>query len=269
MKQSKTNPTTTKRSSSADSKRANSPILSPVKEESSSELKFPYAEEDNTPEFSNVQQTFIQDLLEKQAHIFARQQDEDNRYREDQIDRIMAQMRAMNDRIEHGLAPQTPHTPTVPIQERILMETPKVQRPHDIAYHDLMASSSKAPVPPTTPANTTTPHTLEESMEKLLTSMGSFLTHSKKDDNTTELPKFHGGDAQWPQWYQSYDHTCKPKAGSARSIMSQDLASSLIPHPISILTKTPRFTKNSTPNATKGPRAHTYVWLRNSMATDR
>ncbi len=34
--------------------------------------------------------------------------------------------------------------------------------------------------------------------------MGSFLTNSsKKDDNTTELiPKFHGGDAQWPQWYQ-------------------------------------------------------------------
>jgi hypothetical protein len=92
----------------------------------------------------------------------------------------------------------------VTIQERIFMETPKVQRPHDIAYHDLMTSSSQHGVPPATPANTpaTTPHSLEESMEKLLTSIGSFLTHSKKDDNTTELPKVHGGDAQWPQWYQ-------------------------------------------------------------------
>ena len=200
MKQSKTNPTTTKRSSSADSKRANSPILSPVKEETSSEFKSP-SQEDNTPEFSHAQQTFIHDLLDKQAHIFARQQDDDNRYREDQIDRLMAQMSNMNDRIEHGMAPQTPHTPTVTIHERIMMETPKVQRPHDLAYHELMASSSKAPVPPTPPAITTT-NSLEESMEKLLTSMGSFLTHSKKDDNATELPKFHGGDAQWPQWYQ-------------------------------------------------------------------
>ena len=154
MKQSKTNPNTTKRSSSADSKRANSPILSPVKEESS-EFKPPYAEEDNTPEFSHVQQTFIHDLLEKQARIYERQQEDNNSYREDQIERLMDQMRAMNDRID---APQTPHTPTVTIQERILMETPKVQRPHDIAYHELMASSSK---PPTTPANTTTPHSLE------------------------------------------------------------------------------------------------------------
>jgi len=46
-------------------------------------------------------------------------------------------------------------------------------------------------------------------MEKLLTSMGSFLTHSKKDDNTTELPKFHGGDAQWPQWYHVWHQTPK------------------------------------------------------------
>jgi hypothetical protein len=80
------------------------------------------------------------------------------------------------------------------------METPKVSRPHDIAYHELMQSSE----PPKTPANTpaTPNNSLEASMETLLTSMGSFLTNSKKDDNTTELPKFHGGDAQWPQWYQ-------------------------------------------------------------------
>jgi hypothetical protein len=85
MKQSKTNSTATKRSSSADSKRANSPILSPVKEESSSEFQSPYSEADNTPEFSHVQQTFIQDLLEKQANIFERQQNDNNRYRDDQL----------------------------------------------------------------------------------------------------------------------------------------------------------------------------------------
>ncbi len=160
MKQSKTNPTATKRSSSADSKRANSPILSPVKEEkeeSSSDFKPPYAEGDNTPDFSNAQQNFIQDLLEKQANIFERQQDYNNRYRDDQLERLMAQMSAMNHRIEEGLTPQTPHTPTAAIHERILMETPKIQRPHDIAYHDLMASSSKPRAPPDAHANPTTP----------------------------------------------------------------------------------------------------------------
>jgi hypothetical protein len=68
---SKTNPATTKRSSSADSKRANSPILSPVKEEFQA-FQFPYAEE-STPEFSDIQQSFIKDLLEKQTRQYERQ----------------------------------------------------------------------------------------------------------------------------------------------------------------------------------------------------
>jgi hypothetical protein len=198
---SKTNPTTTKRSSSADLKRASSPLLSPVKEEFPA---FQFPEGHSTPEFTDIQQSFITDLLEKQARQYERQNEENNGYRESQMDRMMDQISAMNHRIEHDLTPQSPQQPMVTMQERILMETPKVQRPHDIAYHDLMTSSRQQGVPPQTPANTpaTTPHSLEESMETLLTSMGTFLTHSKKDDNTTELPKFHGGDAQWPQWYQ-------------------------------------------------------------------
>ena len=70
---------------------------------------------------------------------------------------MMAQISAMNDRIELGLTPQTPQTPqppTVTMQERTLMETPKVQRPHDIAYHDLMASSSNQQALPDATANT-------------------------------------------------------------------------------------------------------------------
>jgi hypothetical protein len=101
MKQSKTNPTTTKRSSSADSKRAKSPILSPVKEEFS-EFKSLYIEEDNTPEFSHIQQTFIKDLLEKQARLYERQNEDNNGYREDQIDRMMAQISAMNHPKHHN-----------------------------------------------------------------------------------------------------------------------------------------------------------------------
>ena len=38
-------------------------------------------------------------------------------------------------------------------------------------------------------------------MTNLLSSVGNILKHSKKED-TTELPKFLGGDSQWPKWYQ-------------------------------------------------------------------
>jgi len=191
-----------KRSSSADS-RATSLILSPVKEERD-EFKNNDGKEENQL-FSATQQSYIQDLLEQQARHFARQNEENNDLRERQMDRMMEQMSDMNHRMLYGMPPQgsyaTPQQAPAALHEKVLMETPKVSRPHDIAYHELMQSSE----PPKTPANTpaTPNNSLEASMETLLTSMGSFLTNSsKKDDNTTELPKFHGGDAQWPQWYQ-------------------------------------------------------------------
>ncbi len=123
---------------------------------------------------------------------------------ERQMDKMMEQLSDMNHRMLYGMPPQgpyaTPQQAPIALHEKVLMETPKVSRPHDIAYHELMQSSE----PPKTPANTpaTPNNSLEASMKTLLTSMGSFLTNSKKDDNLTELPKFHGGDAQWPQWYQ-------------------------------------------------------------------
>jgi hypothetical protein len=114
------------------------------------------------------------------------------------MDKMMDQLSDMNHRMLYGMPHQgsfaTPQQAPVTLHEKVLMETPKVPRPHDIAYHELMQSSDQ---PPKTPANTpATPHnSLEASMETLLTSMGSFVTNSIKDDNTTELPKFHGGDA--------------------------------------------------------------------------
>jgi hypothetical protein len=157
---SKTNPTKTKRSSSADLKRASSPLLSPVKEEFPA---FQFPEGHSTPEFSDIQQSFITDLLEKQARQYERQNEDNNGYHERQMDRMMDQISAMNDRIEHGLTPQSPQQPMVTIQERILMETPKVQRPHDIAYHDLMTSSSQQGVPQLQPTHRQQHHTLWKS----------------------------------------------------------------------------------------------------------
>ena len=180
----------------------------------------------------------------------------------------MAQMSNMNDRIEHGMAPQTPHTPTVTIHERIMMETPKVQRPHYLAYHELMASSSKAPVPPTpTPPAITTTNSLEESMEKLLTSMCSFLTHSKKDDNATELPKFHGGDAQLPQWYQLLRSYLQAKGWLSTFDHVTGPGTLANPTPDFDLDKNTKIYQKLHSKCYEGLRAHTYVWLRNLMAT--
>ena len=69
----------TKRSSSADLKRASSPLLSPVKEEFP---PFQFPEGHSTPEFSDIQQSFITDLLEKQARQYERQNEDNNGYHE-------------------------------------------------------------------------------------------------------------------------------------------------------------------------------------------
>jgi hypothetical protein len=172
-----------KRSSFAKS-RATSPILSPVKEERE-EFKNNDGREES-PLFSATQQSYIQDLLEKQARHFERQNEQTNDFRERQMDKMMEQMSEMNHRMLYGMPPQgsyaTLQQAPAALNGKVLMETPKVSRPHDIAYHELMQSSE----PPKTPANTpvTLNNSLEASMETLLTSMGSFLTNSKKDDNT-------------------------------------------------------------------------------------
>jgi hypothetical protein len=170
-------------------------------------------------------------------------------------------MSDMNHRMIYGMPPQGSICNTT----KILMETPQVPRPHDIAYHELMQSSE----PPKTPANTPAApnNSLEASMETLLTSMGSFLTNSKKDDNTTALSKFHGGDAQLPQWYQLLRSYLQAKGWLSTFDHVTGPGTLAHPTPGFDLDKNTRSTKTSTPNAMKGPQAHTYVWLRNLMTT--
>ncbi len=88
--------TQTKRSLSADS-RATSPILSPVKEERD-EFKNNDGREDS-PLFSATQQSYIQDLLEKQARHFERHNEQTNDFRERQMDKMMEQISDMNHRM--------------------------------------------------------------------------------------------------------------------------------------------------------------------------
>jgi len=85
-------------------------------------------------------------------------------------------------------------------------ETPKAQRPQDKAYQDILTANKANPIHiqdqtmNSTPTNTDAQQTTHGLMQ-LLSSVGNILKHSKKED-TTELPKFLGGDSQWPKWYQ-------------------------------------------------------------------
>jgi hypothetical protein len=87
-------------------------------------------------------------------------------------------------------------------------ETPKVQRPQDKAYQDILSASKQQFQPPNekqqqsfrnfTNANNEQNEMMklyDERMNNLMSSMGSILKYSKKED-TTELPKFQGGDSQ-------------------------------------------------------------------------
>ncbi len=85
----------TKRSSSADLKRASSPLLSPVKEEFPA---FQFPEGQSTPEFSDIQQSFITDLLAKQARQYEHQNEDNNGYHERQMDRMMDQINQRDER---------------------------------------------------------------------------------------------------------------------------------------------------------------------------
>ncbi len=89
-------------------------------------------------------------------------------------------------------------------------ETPKVQRPQDKAYQEILTASKQQFHQDETPTYSFRNHdptiTQQNEMMKiydirmtnLMTSMGSILKYSKKED-TTELPKFQGGDSQWPK----------------------------------------------------------------------
>ena len=85
-------------------------------------------------------------------------------------------------------------------------ETPEAQRPQDKAYQDIFTANKANPIHVQdqtmnyTQTNTDAQQTTHGLMQ-LLSSVGNILKHSKKED-TTELPKFLGGDSQWPKWYQ-------------------------------------------------------------------
>ncbi len=90
-------------------------------------------------------------------------------------------------------------------------ETPKAQRPQDKEYQAILTANKDKPIHVHehtmnyTQSNADPQQTTQGMMQlydarmtNLLSSVGNILKHSKKED-TTELPKFLGGDSQWPK----------------------------------------------------------------------
>ena len=158
---------------------------------------------------SELQKDFLRSCIEDNRNRLEAEQRDERKYYEDAISHMKQQMEDMrNDYNDLRRSRSSPVTET-PVQKHAF-ETPKVQRPQDKAYQDILTASKnerqEEPAQFQAPRNDARQHTQHEMMQlydvrmtNLMTSMGTILKHSKKED-TTELPKFQGGDSQWPKW---------------------------------------------------------------------
>ena len=201
-------------------------ILSPIKEENTEDdfSKLPEVQGSSVAQgltgdglmepLSEHQKEFLQSCIDDtRTRLEAAQRDE-RRFYEEEMARMREQMEDMRE--DYNDLRRSRSSPVAEITTRKhAFETPKVQRPQDKAYQEILSASKTQPQPPeNTPQqsfknyNNGTNNEQNEMMKlydvrmnNLMSSMGSILKYSKKDD-TTELPKFQGSDSQWPKWYQ-------------------------------------------------------------------
>ncbi len=197
-------------------------ILSPIKEETTEEdfSKLPEVQGssdtttltmDNMEPLSDQQKDFFHSYLDDARNRMEEERREERKFYEETISRMKDQMEEMRE--DYNDLRRSRSSPVVDNPNpKHAFETPKVQRPQDKAYQEILTASKnerqREPEHYTLPRNDTNLTTQNEMMQlydvrmhNLMTSMGIILKHSKKED-TTELPKFQGGDSQWPKWYQ-------------------------------------------------------------------
>ena len=81
-------------------------------------------------------------------------------------------------------------------------ETPRAERPQDLAYKQILTSSKKKDKVKSTPEV----HGRQTSQDQTITELVKFMNTTFKNTNsketTTDLPKFTGKDTQWERWYE-------------------------------------------------------------------
>ena len=194
-------------------------ILSPIKEE---DVQLPEVQgSGNTTSlttgmepFSDQQKDYFKSCLEDAQYRMENERRLERTGYEETIAHMKGQMDEMRE--DYLDLRRSRSSPVAEItSQRHAFETPKVQRPQDKAYQEILTASKEQlhahdPKPQSFRQYETDPGVHDQNemmkiydirMNNLMTSMGSILKYSKKED-TTELPKFQGGDSQWPKWYQ-------------------------------------------------------------------
>jgi hypothetical protein len=214
----------TKKPSATETKLRSSPqlvegtLLSPIKEENKDD---DFSTLPEVPGSTDTQRPTGDDLMEplKVTSCIAdtqrrleKENQEERRYYEQSINAMRAEMNAMredyND-LQRSRSSSVAENPT----QKHAFETPKVQRPQDKAYQEILTASKHQFQQEEPKQQSFRNHANENEqqnemmkiydicMNNLMNSMGHILKYSKKED-TTELPKFQGGDSQWPKRYQ-------------------------------------------------------------------
>jgi hypothetical protein len=160
---------------------------------------------------SDQQKDFFHSYLDDARNRMEEERREERKFYEETISRMKEQMEEMRE--DYNDLRRSRSSPVIENPNpKHAFETPKVQRPQDKAYQEILTASKnerqREPENYTLPRNDANQNTQNEMMQlydvrmtNLMASMGSILKHSKKED-TTELPKFQGSDSQWPKWYQ-------------------------------------------------------------------
>jgi hypothetical protein len=200
--------------------------LSPIKEEATEEdfSKLPEVQGSSDTQgltgdslmepLNDQQKDFLQSCIDSTRNRLEAEQRDERRFYEEAIARMKEQMDEMRE--DYNDLRRSRSSPVAEIiNQKHAFETPKVQRPQDKAYQEILSASKTQFQPPDNTQqqsfrnyNNETNHEQNEMMKlydvrmnNLMSSMGHILKYSKKED-TTELPKFQGSDSQWPKWYQ-------------------------------------------------------------------
>ena len=81
-------------------------------------------------------------------------------------------------------------------------ETPRAERPQDLAYKQILTSSKKKDKVKSTPEVHGRQASQDQTITELVKLMNTTLKNTNSKETTTDLPKFTGKDAHWERWYE-------------------------------------------------------------------
>ncbi len=220
--------------------------------------------------FTKTQEFFLERILVRATTEMAQVQATAFRQQQQEIQHLRHAMNNMQYKQDN-----------LPIKLPAMMETPRVPRPQDLEYQNLLDTTKRLKekkeereqrnrktwsTPGSHPVETPN-NDMALTMQTFLANMGSLLKNNNKNcDSVTELPRFQGMDTQWPKWHQLL-----------RAYLQAKGWLTTFDHPIGIgtaLNPTPRFGTDINEEIYQklhskcwdGTASPTSEWLPNSMA---